>query len=106
MVKQNTKDTYFVLACPRNDGTVAILCRTHGAKPGPAICDSKKDAIRLKTMLANDPRGLANDNAMTIIKNLFVYEVNKEVLPVWEKGSLWGYLPTEKVTCLESQSFI
>ena len=42
--------------------------------------------------------GLANDNAMTIIKNLFVYEVSKGIEPVWEKGELWAYLPALKLT--------
>ncbi len=105
MLKQNSNASYFVLACPRDDGSIAILCRSHGSNQGPAICDSKKDAVRLKTVLANDPRGLANDNAMTIIKNLFVYEVKKSIEPVWEKGTLWAYLPNSKAECVESQVF-
>ena len=105
MLQQNTNSSYFVLASPREDGSIAILCRSQGYNQGPAICNSKKDAMRLKTVLANDPRGLANDNAMAIISTLFVYEVNKSIEPVWEKGSLWAYLPAMKATCVESQLF-
>jgi len=105
MNKQNSQRSYFVLACPMYDDRLAVLCRNTGPQTGPALCESKKDAIRLKTKLANDPRGLANENAMAIIKTLFVYELNPGVMPVWQGGSLWAYLPNNLAHCVESQGF-
>lgn len=105
MNKQNNQGSYFVLACPRDDGRLAVLCRSTGSNQGPALCESKKDAVRLKTNLANDPRGLANENAMTIIKSLFIYELENGAKPVWQKDSLWAYLPNHLAKCVESQGF-
>lgn len=105
---ENSKDSthpLFVLGCPRDDGTIAILCRSTGKMPGPAYCESKKDAIKLKTRLVNDPRGNENHRAMQIIKNLFVYKLSPRTEPVWENGLLWAYLPDNQAKCLESQSF-
>lgn len=95
----------FVLGCPREDGNVAILCRTSGENPGPAYCDSKKSAVQLKTKLANDPRGMGNSRAMDIIRNLLVYKISPELEAVWDPGALWAYLPEAKLSCEESKTF-
>ena len=105
MTKQNNPENYFVLACPRDDGRLAILCRNTGLNQGPALCESKKDAVRLKTKLVNDPRGLSNENAVAIIRSLYVYELGHDVKPVWEQDSQWAYLPVELAKCVESQAF-
>jgi hypothetical protein len=96
------KNQIYVLACPREDGTLAILCRTGGSSSGPATCNSKKNAMRLKTKLSNDPRGIANHRAMELIKNLFVYKLDASIEPIWEQGSLWAYLPQDRAKCVES----
>ncbi len=96
-----SKNSVYVLACPRDDGTVAVLCRNTGMNPGPAFCDSKKNAMQLKTRLANDPRGIANHRAMELIKSLLVYKVDASVEPIWDEKSLWAYLPQEKAKCTE-----
>ena len=105
MTKQNNQENYFVLASPRDDGRLAVLCRNSGPYLGPALCTSKKDAMRLKTKLANDPRGLANENAVAIIRSLYVYELHAGARPVWDTESLWAYIPVELARCVESQSF-
>ncbi len=97
------QDSVFVLACPRADGTIAILCRTSGSKPGPAICENKKEALSLKTRLANDPRGMGNHRALEIIKGLYIYKIPRELEPAWEPGLLWAYLPSEYSQCVEAQ---
>jgi len=100
MTTMNNHQVY-VLACPREDGTIAVLCRSTGGNPGPAYCNSKKNAIQLKTRLSNDPRGIANHRAMELIKNLLVYKVDSVVEPIWEEGSLWAYLPQTRAKCVE-----
>lgn len=90
-----------MLACPRDDDTVAVLCRNTGLHPGPAFCDSKKSAMQLKTRLTNDPRGIANHRAMELIKSLLVYKVDASVEPLWDEESLWAYLPEDKARCAE-----
>lgn len=99
------KNAVYFLGYPRDDGTVAVLCRNSGSMAGPAYCESKKDAIKLKTRLVNDPRSLNNHRAMEIIKGLYVYKLYPEIEPAWEPGLLWAYLPTEKVKCVEFQNF-
>jgi len=101
--KQKVKDVY-VLACPRNDGTLAVLCRTVGDFVGPAACQSKKGAIQLKTKLANDPRGIGNHRALEMIQSLFVYKLPETIEPVWEPGALWAYVPESRATCVEKQN--
>jgi hypothetical protein len=93
----------FVLACAKDDSTVAVLCRTEGYNLGPAVCSSKKDAVKLKTKLANDERAMINSCALAIIKTLLVYKVTKNHVPVWDGESLWAYLPDDSVKCVESQ---
>lgn len=95
------KNQVYVLACPRDDGTLAILSRNSGTGAGPAYCNSKKNAIQLKTKLTNDPRGIANHRAMELIKSLYVYKIDAHIEPIWEEGSLWAYLPQEKAKCAE-----
>ena len=97
---QNTQ--LFVLASLQDDGNLAILCRTTGPTSGPAYCNSKKNAIKLKTKLLNDPRGIANHRAMELIKNLIIYKVEGNAEPVWEEGDLWAYLPSDYAKSVES----
>ena len=61
--------------------------------------------MRLKTKLINDPRGLSNENAVAIIRSLYVYELGPDVKPVWQQDSQWAYLPVELAKCVESQAF-
>jgi uncharacterized protein YbaR (Trm112 family) len=100
-VETPSKNQLFILACPRDDGTLAVLCRSTGPSPGPAYCNNKKNAVKLKTRLSNDPRGIANHRAMELIKNLYVYKIDASIEPIWEEGSLWAYLPQEKAKCVE-----
>jgi len=102
---QKEQDSLYILGSPRNDGSIAVLCRTSGSKPGPATCNSKRDALSLKTRLANDPRGMGNHRALEIIKNLYIYKIPSSLEPVWEPGLLWAYLPADMVSCVEAQSF-
>ena len=104
-MKRKQAQVLYVLGSPQQDSTVAVLCRGNGDNKGPAVCESKKDAIKLKTKLSSDPRGQANQNAMAIINNLLIYKISSEHPPVWEEGSLWAYLPSEFAKCLESQNF-
>jgi hypothetical protein len=101
MLDDSGKNAVFVLASARQDGTIAILCRSTGPNPGPAICSSKKAAIQLKTRLSNDPRGIANHRALELIKSLLVYKIDASIEPLWDEGSLWAYLPQDKAKCLE-----
>ncbi len=98
----NPRNSTYVLACPRQDGTIAVLCRSSGPSAGPAFCDSKKNAIKLKTRLSSDPRGIANHRAMELIKSLYIYKIDSVIEPIWEEGSLWAYLPQAKAKCVES----
>ncbi len=99
------QDSLYVLGSPRDDGNIAVLCRSSGAKAGPALCTSKRDAVSLKTRLANDPRGMGNHRALEIIKSLYIYKIPAGLEPLWEPGLLWAYLPAERAHCVESQNF-
>ncbi len=99
------QDYIYILGCPRQDGTIAILCKTSGSNPGPAISHSKKEAVILKTRLANDPRGMGNHRALEIIKNLYIYKLAAPLQAAWEPGSLWAYLPATAAQCVESQAW-
>lgn len=101
---RDSKNQIYVLACARDDGTLAILCRSGGPSPGPAYCNSKKNAIQLKTKLSNDPRGIANHRALELIKSLYIYKIEAQVEPIWEEGSLWAYLPKDMAKCVEGPS--
>ncbi len=99
---QKEQDAVYILGSPRNDGTIAVLCRSSGSKPGPAVCESKRDAVSLKTRLANDPRGMGNHRALELIKNLYIYKIAANLQPAWEPGQLWAYLPTDRAQCVEA----
>jgi len=84
-------DSFFVLGWPQPTGKVAVLCRSRGSNPGPAYCWTKREAIQLRTKLANDRRGEANPGARRIIKQLLVYRcLLRSPLP-WRTGDLWTY---------------
>lgn len=96
----------YILACPQEDGKIAVLCRSSGTNPGPAYCPTKTDALKLKTNLTSDPRGKNNHRAMEIIKSLLIYKLNIDNTKVeWEAGSLWGYLDQSEAACVESKTF-
>lgn len=85
------QDAYFVLGWPQMTGKVAVLCRSRGHNPGPAYCWSKREAIQLRTRLANDRRGETNPSAQRIIRELLVYRyLPRQPLP-WRNGDLWVY---------------
>lgn len=95
----------YILGCPQEDGKIAVLCRSTGKEPGPACCDTKIDAMKLKTNLANDPRGRSNHRALEIIKSLLVYQIDLSTKIDWEAGALWGYLDESIAKCVESSGF-
>jgi hypothetical protein len=85
------EDAYFVLGWPQPSGKIAILCRSRGMNPGPAYCWTKREAIQLRTRLANDKRGDGNPSARRIIRQLLVYKyLVRQPLP-WRPGELWTY---------------
>lgn len=90
-VSMNEEDIY-VLGWPQASGKIAILCRSRGNNPGPAYCWSKREAIQLRTRLANDQRGEKNPSARRIIRQLLVYRyrTTRNLLP-WRPGDLWVY---------------
>lgn len=95
----------YILGWQQPNGKVAILCRSSGSNPGPAFCSTKKEAIRLRTKLANDPRGKANKKAQEIIKRLLIYiYVSNETL-MWRPGDLWVYVDQKSVELLEEAKF-
>ena len=63
----------YVLGWPQPNGKVAVLCRSSGSNPGPAFCQTRKEALRLRTKLANDPRGKRNKKAQEAIRRLLIY---------------------------------
>src|ERR1700752_4580474 len=85
------EDGFFVLGWPQPTGKVAVLCRSRGMNPGPAYCWTKREAIQLRTKLANDRRGERNPRARRIIRQLLVYKyLLHQPLP-WRTGDLWVY---------------
>ncbi|HEY9718975.1 MAG TPA: hypothetical protein V6C69_15990 [Trichormus sp.] len=96
------EDDYFVLGWPQPSGKVAVLCRSRGANAGPAYCWSKREAIHLRTRLANDRRGQQNPTAGRIIRQLFVYRyLLRQPLP-WRQGDLWVYLDPHYLEAAEA----
>ena len=96
-------DAYYILGWPQPSGKVAVLCRSRGANPGPAYCWTKREAIQLRTRLANDKRGEENPSARRIIRQLLVY---KYLLPnplPWRTGDLWVYAEPRHVEAVEAQ---
>lgn len=98
-----TEEIYYVLGWPQPSGKVAILCRSRGTSPGPAYCWSKREAIQLRTKLANDRRGEDNPAARRIIRNLLVYKyLLRHPLP-WRPGDLWVYTEQDYLEAVEAR---
>lgn len=96
-------ESYYVLGWPQPSGKVAVLCRSRGNNPGPAYCWTKREAIQLRTRLANDRRGEQNPNARRIIRNLLVYRYLSRHPMSWRPGDLWVYLDQNSLEALESR---
>src|SRR5579883_2283644 len=87
------EEDVYVLGWPQPSGKIAVLCRSRGSNPGPAYCWTKREAIQLRTRLANDKRGEKNPSARRIIRQLLVYRyrsASRNLLP-WRPGDLWVY---------------
>jgi hypothetical protein len=95
-------DVYFVLGWPQPSGKVAILCRSRGENPGPAYCWTKREAIHLRTRLANDRRGEENPTARRIIRQLLVYKYLSHMPLSWRQGELWVYLDSDYLEPVEA----
>ncbi len=95
----------YVLGWPQPDGKVAILCRSGGTNSGPAFCQTRKEAIQLRTKLVNDPRGKQNKKAREIIKRLLIYMYMSDETILWQPGDLWVYLDPRKLLLLEQMKF-
>ena len=96
-------ENYFVLGWPQPSGKVAVLCRSRGMNPGPAYCWTKREAIQLRTRLANDKRGEENPSARRIIRNLLVYRYLLRHPMPWRPGDLWVYLESDYLEALEAR---
>ncbi len=95
----------YVLGWPQPNGKVALLCRSGGSNPGPAFCQTRKEAILLRTKLANDPRGKLNKKAREIIRRLFIYMYVSDETIMWRPGDLWVYMDPRKLVLLEQARF-
>lgn len=95
----------YILGWPQPNGKVAILCRSGGANPGPALCQTRKEAMTLRTKLANDSRGKQNKKAREIIKRLLIYLYVSEEALMWRPGDLWVYVEPRKLVLLEEAKF-
>ncbi len=91
----------YVLGWPQPNGKVAILCRSGGTNPGPAFCQTKKEALLLRTKLANDPRGRSSTKAQETIKRLLIYMYPGDETIMWRPGDLWVYMDPRKLVLLE-----
>ena len=96
----------YVLGWPQPNGKIAILCRSSGSNPGPAFCQTRKEAVRLRTKLANDPRGKQNSKSRETIKRLLIYMYMGEETIMWRPGDLWVYLDPRSLQLLEHTKFI
>lgn len=85
-------DGYYVLGWQQPTGKVAVLCRSRGKNAGPALCWTRREAIHLRTRLANDGRSDQNPNARRIIQQLLVYKYLLRQPLEWRPGDLWIYL--------------
>ncbi len=89
-------DAYYILGWPQPSGKIAVLCRSRGANPGPAYCWTKREAIQLRTRLANP-------SARRIIRQLLVYKyLLPQPLP-WRLGDLWVYAESRDLEPVEAQ---
>lgn len=86
-----TDEGFYILGLPQASGKVAVLCRSRGNNPGPAYCWTKREAIQLRTRLANDKRGEDNPSAQRIIQQLLVYKYLLKKPLSWRQGDLWVY---------------
>lgn len=91
----------YVLGWAQPNGKIAILCRSSGSNPGPAFCQTRKEAMRLRTRLANDPRGKTNKKANEIIRRLLIYLFVGEEPVIWRPGDLWVYVDPKNLERLE-----
>lgn len=96
-------DAYYVLGWPQPSGKVAVLCRSKGANAGPAYCWTKREAIQLRTRLANDRRGEQNPTARRIIRQLLVYKYLLHQPLSWRPGDLWVYLDPHYLEAVEAR---
>jgi hypothetical protein len=97
------EEAYYVLGWMQPSGKVAILCRSRGANPGPAYCWTKREAVQLRTRLANDRRGEQNPFARKIIRQLLVYKyIARQPLP-WRPGDMWVYSDESHLEPVESR---
>jgi hypothetical protein len=97
------EEQYFVLGWPQPTGKIAILCRSRGMNAGPAYCWSKREAIQLRTKLANDKRGESNPAARRIIRQLLVYKYLLRTPLPWRQGDLWTYSDAEFLEAVEAK---
>ena len=97
--------TSYVLGWPQPNGKVAVLCRSGASNPGPAFCQTKKEALLLRTKLANDPRGKHNKKAREIIKRLLMYMYVGQETIIWHPGDLWVYVDPKELVLLEQARF-
>lgn len=93
----------YVLGWAQPSGKIAILCRSRGRNPGPAFCWSKREAIQLRTRLANDSRGERNPSARRIIRQLLVYRYATTDFLAWRPGDLWVYADSRQLEPLEAR---
>ena len=96
----------YVLGWPQPNGKTAVLCRSSGSNLGPALCQTRKEAVRLRTRLANDPRGKNNKKAQEIIKRLLIYLCVGDEMIMWRPGDLWVYLDSRSLQLLEHTKFV
>jgi len=95
----------YVLGWPQPNGKIAILCRSGGVNQGPAFCQTRKEAVMLRTKLANDPRGKQSKKAQMIIKRLLIYLFASDETILWRPGDLWVYVDPKNLVLLEEARF-
>ncbi len=99
------EEGFYVLGWTQPSGKIAVLCRSRGQNPGPAYCWNKREAIQLRTKLANDKRGEQNPFARRIIRQLLVYKcLLRQPLP-WRSGDLWVYIDPMYLEPVEAREF-
>jgi hypothetical protein len=96
-------EIYYVLGWAQPSGKVAILCRSRGKNAGPAYCYTKREAIHLRTRLANDSRGEDNPKARRIIRQLLVYRYLLSDPLAWRQGDIWTYLEPDYLEAVEAR---
>jgi hypothetical protein len=96
------EDSYYILGWQQPSGKIAVLCRSRGDNAGPAYCWTKREAIHLRTRLANDRRGEENPSARRIIRQLLVYKYLSRQPLTWRPGDLWVYLDQDYLEPVEA----